>query len=459
MAAQPNASTSPIIERDASAPFAYLSTPLAALDLQPGLVSCAQFCQHVQSLAQYLPEHPYAINLCENRYLFTVVFCAVLVRSQTNLLPPNKANNTLLSLAEQHPSYVIHDGSLEYSLTNNTPKVDLSQLVPGLAPFTSTSLPRVTNHHIAAICFTSGSTGQSQPIVKTWGTLSAANHHNARFMLSDLSQTTYQIATVPGQHMWGLETTVLMPLVADTVMSDAKPFYPSDIAGLAAQLPKPRLLVSAPIHLRALVNAGLALPACERILCATAPLPQVLASQVEHSLQGKVAEVYGCSEMGSMAVRFTAESQTWRLFDAFALNQLQTGHSQATASHIDQSVVLGDFLELVDEHHFRLTGRTDDVVNIAGKRGSLAEINRILLQYEGLEDGVAFLPPNKKRLAALVILKPGHTTQGLADYFREHIDPAFVPRPMVAVPQLPRSENGKLSHKAVLDCYQRTRPT
>ena len=173
-------------------------------------------------------------------------------------------------------------------------------------------------------------------------------------------------------------------------------------------------------------------------------------------MDARIAEVYGCSEFGSMAVRDTAKTETWTLFDAFQFEPQEDGSCRAYASHIKEEIILGDLVELIGDNQFKLGGRTDDTINIAGKRGSLAELNRVLLQCQGVLDGVVFLPPEKQRLAALVILQPDFSKEQLAQYFRQHIDAAFVPRPMLAVAALPRSDNSKLSKKAVLELYQRT---
>lgn len=444
--------SSPLIDRAPEAPFAFLTHSLPCLDNITGTLSTADFIGHVKHLAAQLPDQPHAINLCENRYLFTVAFCAALWRGQTNLLPPNKNPATVRSLAEQYPCYTLHDGAESVSQTElNVRELSLN------APTADTKALHICNHQTAAVCFTSGSTGQSTPIVKSWGALRAANTENALQMLSGLTETAYQLATVPCQHMWGLETTVLMPLLADVVMSDARPFYPADIAELAAALPRPRLLVSAPIHLRALVQAEIPLPTIDRILCATAPLSVELANQIAQGTGSDVVEIYGCSEMGSMAIRRRLESEHWRLFDLFTLQQQRDGSTLATAQHLTDSTILGDHLTLHDHRQFTLHGRTSDAVNIGGKRGSLEEFNRVLLQWEGAADGVVYLPEQTKaatRLAAMVVLNPGFHRKQLIDYLRQQLDAAFVPRPVFDVPALPRADNGKLSRQSILTLHQ-----
>ena len=54
------------------------------------------------------------------------------------------------------------------------------------------------------------------------------------------------------------------------------------------------------------------------------------------------------------------------------------------AAH-DEPVALGDHIQLVDEQHFELGARLQDVVNIAGKRNSIAYLNHQLLSIPGVE--------------------------------------------------------------------------
>lgn len=257
--------------------------------------------------------------------------------------------------------------------------------------------------------------------------------------------------------MWGLETSVLMPLFAPVCVMDTRPLFPQDIAVQLQKLPAPRVLVSTPVHLRALVESGLDYPVVATILCATSPLPNALAVKAEQTFAGCVREVYGCSEVGSMAVRQTAHESIWQLFAGIEFTLIDSKVS-ASATHIAETIVLQDNLEFVENDRFRLLGRETDMVDIAGKRGSLSEINQLLLGFNGLQDGVVIFPEQRRpvpRLVAIVVLKEGVESQTLRAYFRQHLDAAFVPRPIFVVERLPREESGKLPAKRVLELYQR----
>src|SRR2546429_7808396 len=91
-----------------------------------------------------------------------------------------------------------------------------------------------------------------------------------------------------------------------------RPFYPADIAGVLAAVPRPRILVSTPIHLRALLESGIALPPADLIVSSTAPLTAQLAAEVEQRFNTRLLEIYGSTETGpNSAPRPTATPQ-WR---------------------------------------------------------------------------------------------------------------------------------------------------
>lgn len=446
----------PLLERRVEDCFAAISNPLAPLGGAAGEIRVSDFIGQVLRLAEHLPDARFAINLCDNRYLFTLGFCAALVRGQTNLLPQNRAPATQTLLREQYPaSYVLHDG-LE-NLLDSCPQLNLNQL--DLRGKGCNSIPQIPADHLAAIAFTSGSTGQPKANLKPWHTFVTSSRMNAREMLGDgyCEQPLFALATVPAQHMWGLETSVLLPLFSRLCISDARPLFPLDVAHQLQQLPEPRLLISTPVHLRALVHSGVAMPPMQQILCATAPLSQDLAQAAERYFGGELIEVYGCSEVGSMARRRTTQADEWQLFEGLEFTE---DLSLIRGAHLPQEQPLQDRIETEDGRHFRLLGRSDDMIEIAGKRGSLVEMNKLLLATPGVLDGVVFMPEAGQqavtRPVALVVGKD-ITKQQLSARFSAHLDPVFMPRPLLFVDALPREDNGKLPRGKLLAFYQQLR--
>jgi len=448
--------TAPLLTRKANENVAFLNKELPSLNGFTGLVDTELFLSHVISLADQLPKKTHIINLCGNRYLFLVSICAAMLKQQINLLPPNKNLSTQAKLAERYvDAYVVHDG---IDIENGLESFNIQDIVLAADKFnfSKDSVPLIPLEQLALISFTSGSTGDSKPNEKNWHTLTASSDINRRYMLPDLNVTYHILATVPGQHMWGLETSVLMALFSQACLCDDKPLFPADIRSVLKELPSPRVLVTTPVHLRALVSSGLSFPDLDYLLCATSPLTQLLAQKSEKHFKTKLHEVYGCSEIGSMAIRKTAIESDWLKFDGITFEN-ESEKTWAYTEYLPKPITLSDEIRLDENNRFRLLGRSSDMVDIAGKRGSLAEINTILLQSEGLIDGVVIFPEQEKaipRLAAIVMLKEGYSKSELQAHFRKYLDDVFVPRPIFLVDKLPREDNGKLPRKRIDELYQ-----
>ena len=307
-----------------------------------------------------------------------------------------------------------------------------------------------------AILFTSGSTGEPQPNYKSWGALRIGTDSSARLLLDSVGQTVNMLATVPPQHMWGFETSILLPLVADIAVSELTPFFPQDIHDALAALPRPRALVSSPVHLSAFLKANIGDLDIDYVLSASAPLPVATASCLETRHGSTVVDVFGSTESGVLAARRPTRDEIWTLADVFDL-RVDGSRTWIVADHLGDRVPLNDRVEVLGQRRFRWVGRAEDMVNIAGKRGSLADLNQRLAAIPGVEDGVVFMPePDAKRLAALVVA-PSLQVSDILEALRGSTDPAFLPRPLYLVPALPRQETGKLPQRAVLDLFVETR--
>jgi len=118
------------------------------------------------------------------------------------------------------------------------------------------------------------------------------------------------------------------------------------------------------------------------------------------------------------------------------------------APYFAAPIVLADRAEVHGPRSFTLIGRTADLVKIGGKRASLAELNRRLLEIDGVRDGAFFLDEARGALEARLtafVVAPGLEREQLLAALRERIDPVFLPRPLHLVPSLPRNATGKLA--------------
>jgi acyl-coenzyme A synthetase/AMP-(fatty) acid ligase len=264
------------------------------------------------------------------------------------------------------------------------------------------------------------------------------------------------VATVPHQHMYGLEASIMLPLQHGMAFHVGRPLFPEDVRLALAEVPSPRMLVTTPLHIRACVTARLRLPPVECILSATAPLSSSFAKQAETLFHTTVYEVYGFTEAGSLATRRTIDESIWHVLDGITLHQESAGCS-LHAPYLRGPIPFPDLVSLQGPHRFVLHGRGTDLVNIGGHRGSLSDLSQKLNEIEGVQDGVFFLPDDTgasvTRLIAFAVA-PGKAAEHILSALRAVIDPLFLPRPLHLVPRLPRNETGKLTREALLGLMQ-----
>lgn len=417
-----------------------------------GVVDAAGFVAHARGVAAGLPESSagelaggrFVANLCRDRYLFAVAFAAGLIAGRTALLNIEAAG------LDAYPGCVVLRDA------------DIERVVPVIGG----DVPFVDCAHLAAIVFTSGSTGAPVPHEKRWGALVARSRAAiAPFGLMGGSV----IGTVPPQHMYGFETTVLLPLHAPVCSWCGPTFFPGDVAAALLASPGPRLLVTTPLQLRALVQGlmqegvqgggqggaqdggrGGVLP-MSGVISATAPLDPALAAEAEGAWGCAVREIFGATECGSIASRRTVEGPDWAPYPGVGIGFEDAG-AVVSAPFMDD-VVLADVLEPTGGG-FRLLGRRTDVVKLGGRRASLPGLNQVLLAVEGVLDGAFVVPDDldarsTARLLAVVVA-PSRTGAAILAALRLVVDPVFLPRRVICVDRMPRNEMGKLPRGALL---------
>ena len=417
----------PLTDRPANAPVFRL----------PGRsVTAGGFAADALRLAGMLPESRFAINLCAGRYAFAVGFAACLLRGQTNLLVSDRSPDGLRAMAGRFPgAYVLTDSgdALAGGVVVPPPGEDVA------------SIPDLAADLVAAIVFTSGSTGSPAGHSKTWRALVERSRDAAIAFGLSAAEPVSLVGTVPPQHMYGFEATVLLPLHAPACSWCGPAFYPADILAAFAEAAAPRVLVTTPMQLRALLGT-VSMARVARVISATAPLDTAMAAKAEQQWGTVVSEIFGATEVGSIASRRTTEGDLWTPYRQV---MLQAGADAITVCAPGVTcTTLDDALELLPDGRFRMLGRRSDVVKLGGRRASLANLNRALAAVDGVVDGV-FLPPAPgehhagARMIAVVVA-PGQTNDTILAGLRGRIDPAFLPRRIVQVDRLPRNELGKL---------------
>jgi acyl-coenzyme A synthetase/AMP-(fatty) acid ligase len=414
-------------------------------------IRAAEFLADVAQAAPALGSSSHVLNVCADRYLFAVGFAACLVSGKVSLLPPTHTPEVIRQLAEFAPDAICLTDAAVCDI--DLPRVALAPGArqPGVA---SLPVPQIDAAQVVAYVFTSGSTGAPLPHRKTWGSLTA-NVHEQAARLGLGGRPAAIVATVPPQHMYGLESSLLVPLLAGHALCAERPFYPVDIAAVLAGVPRPRVLVSTPMHLRALLGSGVQLPEVDLVVSATAPLAVQLALEVEARCGCELLEIYGTTETGQIGSRRSTAAAEWRLWPGVVLSR-RGDETWALGGHVEEPKRLYDVLELTGKDTFMLHGRIADLVNIAGKRSSLAYLTHQLNSIPGVLDGAFFHADEPgggerddvARVGACAVA-PGRDAAWLMAQLRQRLDPVFLPRPLLLLERLPRNSTGKLPQAAL----------
>ena len=423
------------------------------------VITARQYVADVKQLAEALPAGTHMLNACNDRYHFAVGLGAALLTHKISLLPPTHTPEMMRQLKTLAPDvFCLADASHGIDLPGYVYHDAFAKGPAELDPDAPWEPPLFAGTQPVADVFTSGSTGLPQPHRKTWGSLvHSARAEALRLGLNDMHAFTL-VGTVPPQHMFGFESTVLLALQNGGALHAGQPFFPADIVAAVQAVSRPRVLVSTPMHLRVLLNAGIDLPALDLVLSATAPMAQQLAKTGEARFAAPLFEIYGSTETGQIASRRTARTTEWELFPLVTLTP-HDGRMWACGAHVEQVVPLNDVLETIDARHFWMQGRLEDLVNIAGKRNSLDYLNHQLNSVPGVLDGAFFMPDDDPRgdsdaqgavvrLMAFVVA-PGQTAGAIQTALKERIDSTFLPRPLVMLDALPRNTTGKLPRETL----------
>ena len=435
---------------------ASLDEPLAWRAGRP--LSRRRFLHDVSRLAPLLPEGGPVLAMTSDRYQFALALGAAVVRGQAGLMPPNHTPDMVRRLRTLFPTaYVLAD--------EGQPQLELPTLAyPPQADSGSDDapLPLVAGWHAVAQVLTSGSTGEPMPHGKRWDLLVANIRGEAQRIAETLGRPDLRgvsvVGTVPAHHMYGFESTVLVAMLGGAACATERPFFARDIVRVLASVPRPRVLVTTPLHLKTLLDDGVALPRLDLVISATAPLSPQLAARSEALLDAPLMEIYGCTEAGQVATRRTTVAPEWRTFPGLVL----AGDGEqvsVSGGHVPEPTRLADVLEVLEPTRFRLLGRSNDLINVAGKRSSLSHLNHHLNSIEGVRDGAFWLPPEGGgeavvRLVALVDA-PGLAREDLLAALRDRVDAAFLPRRILRVESLPRDPTGKLPAARLAELAQR----
>ena len=370
-------------------PRAALSRTLAWRDGRP--ISVQRFLAQAAALAERLPAEGQPVNLCSDRYLFLLGFVAGLMRGQMSLLPPNAMPQTLRQVAQPGatPYALVDDASQD---TGGLHAIVLSHDDAAAAVDAAAQIPTFRPRAVVGLPAHLGLDRRAATAATRWRALTLSIEAERRSLAQLLGWPTIDglniVATVPAQHSYGFESSVLLALLGGAAFDVGRPFYPADIAEALARLPRPRALVTTPVHLKALLGSGLAHcrpwtwccrpPRRCRRRWRSRPNRRSAAARWRSTAAPKPARSPRAApppaRCGPRSATCGCTSSTAGDGERFIVS----------GGHVLQPTPLADLLELIDAQRFRLLGRANDLIHVAGKRSSLAHLNFHLNRIAGV---------------------------------------------------------------------------
>jgi long-chain acyl-CoA synthetase len=398
--------------------------------------------------------------------------------------------NYLLGSGER--DYIIADAELDAVITV-TPMIKLFGRLPSAVrqirldqmsfrgcPPLRRSVYR-SDDHVAALVYTSGTSGRPKGVMLTSGNLAANVRQIAAW--ADLPRKTVVLGVLPQFHCFGLTVTTLVPLWLGKKAVYTARFIPKRILDLLEEH-RPNVLLAIPamfnalLHaknatpehfapVRFLVSGGEPLPACvfdgfrERFgvvlnegygLTETSPVVNWCRPQ-EHkrhsvgpSLPGIVEKIVspdgkrlGVGEEGEVCVRgpnvmkgyYKLEEETRAAFD-------DEGYFRT-----------GDIGRMDGDGHLYITGRLKEALVIAGENVFPREIEAVLDRHPSVISSAVIGRPDRSRgevpIAFVELTADASLDEpGLRAHCREHLAPYKVPRRIRALQELPRNPTGKI---------------
>jgi acetyl-CoA synthetase len=118
----------------------------------------------------------------------------------------------------------------------------------------------------------------------------------------------------------------------------------------------------------------------------------------------------------------------------------------------------GDWASVDEDGHWFLHGRADESMNVAGRKMGPAEIEEAMLQHPGVAEAAVIGVPDDVKGEAIVgyaVAKPGISVDAAAvcATVSSIMGPAFRPREVILVAELPKTQSGKIVRRLIRQKY------
>lgn len=336
---------------------------------------------------------------------------------------------------------------------------------------------RAATHSLAGIparsqiFLTSGSTGTPTGVVRPSATVLADAHRIAAFM--GYEQGAPGVISTLAFHCYGFAYGIAAPLLHGApVRHVSSRSVPSQLAR-AVRGHSARTLVGLPFQFQLLAGSAAPLDFGDLRMAVSsgAPLPPEAAGAITQRYDFALYNAYGSSETGALSAALSTGQQlpgevgapfpgvTPRLVPVDGVSgggelQLRTDALAAGYTGTDGLLPLdfdGDWyrtgdLARIEDGGIRISGRLKNIINVAGKKVSPAEIERVLAGHPAVAEVQVVAAPDDVRgqvPAARIVTRSALTVAELLAWCQPRLAPHQMPRQVSFLDEIPRSAMGK----------------
>jgi long-chain acyl-CoA synthetase len=400
-------------------------------------------------------------------------------------------------LNAQELEYVIRDAGIDTVVTV-TPMLkhvtelpaDVRQLrldelsFGGLPPLRRT--PGRPDDHVAALLYTSGTSGRPKGVMLTTGNLIA----NIRQCVEWVGFTPVDglVGVLPQFHSFGLTVLTLLPLTVGCKVVYTARFVPRKILALLKEH-RPTAMIAIPSMYNVLLHARSATPdhfsSLKYVVSGGEPLPRSVAEGFRQRLDTTINEGYGLTETGPVTNWCRPQDHRWgtvgmplprieeKVVDEKG-NRLGPdeegevcirgpnvmagyyGLREQTAEVFDDEGYFrtGDMGRIDADGFLFITGRIKEMLIIGGENVFPREIEEVLNAHPSIHDSavIGMTDPSRGEVPlAFVELVEGAAFDetALRSHCREHLAQFKVPREIRVLQKLPRNPTGKIMRRAL----------
>lgn len=309
--------------------------------------------------------------------------------------------------------------------------------------------------------YTGGSTGRPELWSKTpRNLLMEAAYLVQRF---DIGPKDRILATIAPYHIYGLLYSLLVPLLSSSAVVEQTPGFPDEIIS-ALETSKASIMVSVPVHYRSLKNKSVAKQGLRLAFSSAGPLSPEDGDAFSSETGCGIYEIYGSTETGGIASRCRVKGETALLpFDCMDV-KIETGRlfirsefvSHELPTTPDGYFKVPDRVASAGDGRFVVTGRTDSIIKVGGKRVDLEDVKAAILKISGVGDAVVLSrPAASARGNEILALVEGHmAADDIIKGLEKELEPYALPRWIKTVEKIPMVATGKVDRRAVTAFFE-----